>query len=247
MKHLCHQWRNFKIVFAVLWFKCYIYLLDFNHWCCCDRISCAAYAQSFALWQQATIDITLLLLVHATDIYCCSSRTSRSWWVTHSTQRQPERLQQQSTCYVQSGAQPGILFGRGQSLNSSEFNLCYFGRRWFLCHSSISGLLQQDMTWNIFYHSASNSWNWYQAPAKKSEQVCSGGGHGLFCLILAVLLLRTPMVLTYHEFKTVCLSSVQKRTDNIHSFRLYMFSNNVDIKTNNRNYRKPFWILCVRD
>jgi len=138
-------------------------------------------------------------------------------------------------------AQPGILFGRGQSLNSSEFNLCYFGRRWFLCHSSISGLLQQDMTWNIFYHSASNSWNWYQAPAKKSEQVCSGGGHGLFCLILAVLLLRTPMVLTYHEFKTVCLSSVQKRTDNIHSFRLYMFSNNVDIKTNNRNYRKPFW------
>jgi len=39
----------------------------------------AACAQSFALWQQATIDITLLLLVHATDIYCCSSRTSRSW------------------------------------------------------------------------------------------------------------------------------------------------------------------------
>jgi len=29
----------------------------------------------------------LLLLVRATHIYCCSSRTSRSWWITHSTQR----------------------------------------------------------------------------------------------------------------------------------------------------------------
>jgi len=68
---------------------------------------------------------SLLLLVRAIYIYiyCCSSRTSRSWWVTHSTQRQPERLQQQSTCYVQSGAQPGILFGRGQSLTSSDFKV----------------------------------------------------------------------------------------------------------------------------
>ena len=31
--------------------------------------------------------ITLLLLVRATYAYCCSSRTSRSWWITHSTQR----------------------------------------------------------------------------------------------------------------------------------------------------------------
>jgi len=30
---------------------------------------------------------TLLLLVRATYIYSCSSRTSRSWWITHSTQR----------------------------------------------------------------------------------------------------------------------------------------------------------------
>jgi len=27
--------------------------------------------------------ITLLLLVHATCIYSCSSRTSRTWWITH--------------------------------------------------------------------------------------------------------------------------------------------------------------------
>jgi len=32
--------------------------------------------------------ITLLLLVRATYIWCCSSRTSRSWWITHSIQRQ---------------------------------------------------------------------------------------------------------------------------------------------------------------
>jgi len=31
--------------------------------------------------------ITLLLLVRATYIYCFSSCTSRSWWITHSTQR----------------------------------------------------------------------------------------------------------------------------------------------------------------
>ena len=36
---------------------------------CCDRKSWAACAQSFALWQQATIEITLLLLVRATHIY----------------------------------------------------------------------------------------------------------------------------------------------------------------------------------
>jgi len=40
---------------------------------------------------------------------------------------------------------------------------------------------------------------------------------------------RTPMALTYHEFKTVCLSSVQKRTHNSHSFSIYMFNNNVDL------------------
>jgi len=32
-------------------------------------------------------EITLLLLVRTTHIYFCSSRTSRSWWITQSTQR----------------------------------------------------------------------------------------------------------------------------------------------------------------
>jgi len=48
--------------------------------------------------------------------------------------------------------------------------------------------------------------------------------------------LRTPMGLTYHESKIVCLSSVQNHTHshNSHSFRIYMFSNNVDLKTISR-------------
>ena len=36
--------------------------------------------------QDHYIGITLLLLVRATYIYFCSSRTSRSWWITQSTQ-----------------------------------------------------------------------------------------------------------------------------------------------------------------
>ena len=82
-----------------------------------DQKARAACVWSFTLWHQATIDIachdhswrTLLLrsVVHivsitrdytprslfyclfAPHIYgCYSSRTSRSWWITHSTQRQ---------------------------------------------------------------------------------------------------------------------------------------------------------------
>jgi len=40
---------------------------------------------------------------------------------------------------------------------------------------------------------------------------------------------------------------MQKRMHNSQSFRIYMFSNNADLKTNNKNYRKPFWILGVRE
>ena len=83
---------------------------------CCDRKARAACAQSFALWQQATIAITprdhsshtlllryIVYIVSITRDYtprslyyclfaphihgCCSSRTSRSWWITHSTQQ----------------------------------------------------------------------------------------------------------------------------------------------------------------
>jgi len=51
----------------------------------------------------------------------------------------------------------------------------------------------------------------------------------------------------YHEFKTVCLGSVQKRSHNSQSFCICMFSKNADLKTNNKNYRKPFWSLGVRE
>ena len=62
-----------------------------KRWCYCDRKSRAAYAQSFALWQQATIEFTChdhSVIVCSRHIYvwCCSSRTSRSWWITQSTQ-----------------------------------------------------------------------------------------------------------------------------------------------------------------
>jgi len=41
------------------------------------------------------------------------------------------------------------------------------------------------------------------------------------------------MALMYHELKTVCLSSVSKHTHShiSHSFRIYMFSNNVNLKS----------------
>jgi len=84
---------------------------------CCDRKSRAACAQSFAPWQQATIEIMLAIslrvrwsscsIVHtliSAELprrnlsYCCllalhiwwgySPRTSRPWWITHLTQRQ---------------------------------------------------------------------------------------------------------------------------------------------------------------
>ena len=59
-------------------------------WDCCDgnRKARAACAQSFTLWQRSHAMITQLLLVRATLRGCCSSRTSASWWIAHSTQRQ---------------------------------------------------------------------------------------------------------------------------------------------------------------
>jgi len=62
-------------------------------------------------------------------------------------------------------------------------------------------------------------------------------------------LLRMPMSLTYHEFKTACLRSVQKRIHRhiSHSLLIYMLRHNVDLKTIIRNYRKSSWILGVRD
>ena len=82
----------------------------------CDQFAWVASAQSFTLWWQAAIEITchdhpsctLLLhsIVHITDITrdymprslcycmfvpriygCCSSRTSRLWWIARSMQR----------------------------------------------------------------------------------------------------------------------------------------------------------------
>jgi len=55
-----------------------------------NTINCSLASQ--ALWevthQDHSIGTTLLLFVQATYIWCCSSGTFRSWWTTHSAQRQ---------------------------------------------------------------------------------------------------------------------------------------------------------------
>ena len=58
---------------------------------CCDRKSRPAYAQSFALWQQGTIELTchdhsIIACSRHVYVWCYSSHTSRSWWITQSTQ-----------------------------------------------------------------------------------------------------------------------------------------------------------------
>jgi len=55
--------------------------------------------------------ITLLLLIRATYIYCCFSRTSRSWWITYLTQRQP------------TGCNTIVFFG-------GQFLCIFFGQVW---------------------------------------------------------------------------------------------------------------------
>ena len=45
-----------RIQYPVLWL--FSLRLRFSRWYCCDRKSRAAYVQSFALWQQATIEFT---------------------------------------------------------------------------------------------------------------------------------------------------------------------------------------------
>jgi len=100
---------------------------------CCDQKSWAAYAQSFAPWQQATIEFTchdhslrtlvvtingsqvkigrastprsLFYCLFAPHIWCCSSRTSRSWWITQSTQHHRRGcnstyISKQNTCFT---------------------------------------------------------------------------------------------------------------------------------------------------
>jgi len=48
-------------------------------------------ALSFTLWQEATIEIPRRdhsVIACSRHIYgCCSSSTSRSWWIAHSTTR----------------------------------------------------------------------------------------------------------------------------------------------------------------
>ena len=70
-----------------IWIKCVFCSYFHKNLYCCDRKARAASAQSFTLWQQATIEITRRVhfyCVFAPHIFgCYFSRTSRSWWITH--------------------------------------------------------------------------------------------------------------------------------------------------------------------
>jgi len=58
---------------------------------CCDWKAQVACAQSFTLWQQATIEITQRdhsIIACLQHIYGCSSHTSGLRWIAHSLQRQ---------------------------------------------------------------------------------------------------------------------------------------------------------------
>ena len=52
--------------------------------------------------------ITILLLVRAPYIWCYSSRTSRSWWIAHSTQRQPRGYNICPSGSVRGGSMGGL-------------------------------------------------------------------------------------------------------------------------------------------
>jgi len=79
--HVLFAWHSFHILITVPF--------------CCDQKAQAANALSFTLWQQATIEITChdhCIIACSHHIYilygCCSSCTSCSWWIAHSTQCQ---------------------------------------------------------------------------------------------------------------------------------------------------------------
>jgi len=69
-----------------------LFILDHNFCKCCDQKARAAWAPSFALWQQATIEFTrwdhyyCLFAPHICG--CCSWRIFCLWWTAHSVQRQ---------------------------------------------------------------------------------------------------------------------------------------------------------------
>jgi len=85
----------------------------------CNRKARVASAQSFTLWQQATkrshAMITPLLLVRTT-YECNSSRTSRSWWIAHSTHRQRRCCNTTNTLFNAAHLLPtGLRFEHGSA------------------------------------------------------------------------------------------------------------------------------------
>jgi len=109
-----------------------------------------------------------------------------------------------------SGADRNFDSGGASHLHRHSSVVSYIEQRSFRCRRSISGLLQQEMTSNIFYQLATYSWNWYKVPAKNLRKFVSGR-NGLFGLILAAPLQRCHTFfhngIGYCLFDNLCTTS----------------------------------------
>ena len=80
-------------------------MLSKNDIHCCDRKFRVACAQSFALWQQATIEFTS----YDHSVVACSRHIYVWWWITHSTQHHRRGCNTTNYCPTSSNANPRQL------------------------------------------------------------------------------------------------------------------------------------------
>ena len=78
-----------------------------------STINCSPGSQALSevTHQDHSIGITPLLLVRATYIYFCSSRTSRSWWITQSTQHHRRGCNTRGDYWLTSDLPAGVQWG----------------------------------------------------------------------------------------------------------------------------------------
>jgi len=50
-----------------------------------------------------------------------------------------------------------------------------------------------------------------------------------------------------YAVKELSAMETYKKQKNRYQLCLFVFSNNVDLKNNNKNFRKPFWLFWVRE
>jgi len=85
----------------------------------------------------------------------------RLWWhghhlpVTNHIHVAPSSGRNITSLSISQGRSLEFCSGGASHWRRQISNISYFAQKSFWCHWSISGLLQQDMTLNIFYQSAS--------------------------------------------------------------------------------------------